>query len=471
MATVGYCSNYGPCGTANAKSTVELKLNLDHCPDCGLTLHPIADLEPLLVASSANREGAQGVRFATPSGPPDAAATLLSPPAAPRSPRTEHFSDPATVPAPAPAAEAPPPAAAVSPPHAAAHDPPPAAVEPPSAPAEESPAAVEPPSAAAEESPPARRPSRLLITSVAAAGALALAAGVAWTVFPSRPAAAAVAFRLCGSDALGGRLGFDLVQGFLTRAGGSALEVTPFDGTGEATVAADVKGNPTRVAITAAGSSAAYAQIAAGTCQAAIAGRPPTAAELAKIRARYPAAPGGFARPVARDGVVVVVNPANHINHLSLDAVRRAFTGAAANWSALGGAQLPIAVVAPDEGSDVAAVFAARALRSDRITANAARKPTLRAVASAVAHDANAIGLVTFSDSSPAKVVALETPNHRIVPPSVLTIGTSYPLSIEFGLYTPARGDNADADRFVAYLASDDAQNAIGNAGFVPASP
>jgi phosphate transport system substrate-binding protein len=300
---------------------------------------------------------------------------------------------------------------------------------------------------------------------------LALAGGIAWTVFPSRPAAAAVAFRLCGSDALGGRLGFDLVQGFLTRAGGTALEVTPFDATGDATVAADVSGNPTRIAITAAGSSAAYAQIAAGTCQAAIAGRPPTAAELAKIQARYPGAPSGFARPIARDGVVVVVNPGNHINHLSLDAVRRAFTGAAANWSALGGAQLPIAVVAPDEGSDVADVFTSRALGSERITARAARKPTLRAVASAVAHDANAIGLVTFSDSSPAKVVALETPNHRTVPPSVLTIGTTYPLSMQFGLYLPARGDNANADRFVAYLASDDAQNAIGNAGFVPASP
>ena len=427
MATVGYCSNYGPCGTANAKSVVELKPNLDHCPDCGLALHPIADLEPLLVAAAANREAAKSGPAEVQPAPPEANAEPRIPvppptPAAPRSPRTEHFSDPG------------PPAAAV-------------------------------------EKAPKRRPSRAVILGVAVVAALALVAGIAWTVFPSRPAPAAVAFRMCGSDALGGRLGFDLVQGFLTRAGGTAMEVTPFDGAGEATVAAEVSGSPTRVAITAGGSSAAYAQIAAGTCQAAIAGRPPTAAELAKIQARYPGAPSGFARPIARDGVVVVVNPGNHINHLSLDAVRRAFTGAAANWSALGGAQLPIAVVAPDEGSDVADVFTSRALGSERITARAARKPTLRAVASAVAHDANAIGLVTFSDSSPAKVVALETPNHRTVPPSVLTIGTTYPLSMQFGLYEPARGDNASADRFVAYLASDDAQNAIGNAGFVPASP
>jgi len=80
----------------------------------------------------------------------------------------------------------------------------------------------------------------------------------------------------------------------------------------------------------------------------------------------------------------------------------------------------------------------------------------------------NAIGLVTFSDSSPAQAIAIEMSNHRSVPASVLTIGTSYPLSMQFGLYEPARGDNASADRFVAYLASDDAQNAIGNAGFRP---
>lgn len=435
MATIGYCSNYGPCGTANAKSVVDLKSNLDHCPDCGLALHPIADLEPLMVAAAANREAAQAGPPEVPTASSPAAAPRPASPVAARSPRTEHFSDPAPVPAPSPAP------------------------------------APEPAAAAVEQPPAARRPNRALIAGVAAAGALALAGGIAWTVFPSRPAAAQIAFRLCGSDALGGRLGFDLVQGYLSRAGGTALEVTPFDATGEATVAADVSGNPTRIAITAAGSSAAYAQIAAGVCQTAITGRPPTAAELAKIRARYPAAPSTFARAIARDGVVVVVNPANHINALSLDAVRRAFTGAAANWSALGGAQLPIAVVAPDDGSDVADLFVSRALGTQRITASAAHKATLRAVASAVAHDANAIGLVTFSDSSPAKVIALETPNHRSIPPSVLTIGTIYPLSMQFGLYAPARGDNANADRFVAYLASDDAQNAIGNAGFVPASP
>ena len=86
-----------------------------------------------------------------------------------------------------------------------------------------------------------------------------------------------------------------------------------------------------------------------------------------------------------------------------------------------------------------------------------------------VAHDRNAIGLVTFSDSSPAKTVALETPSHGYVAPSDLSIGTTYPLSVRFGVYVPS-GSNPVADRFVNYLASDDAHNAIGNAGFVPAS-
>lgn len=456
MATVGYCSNYGPCGTANAKNVVDLKSNRDHCPNCGMTLHAIADLEPLLVAAGRQSAAAEqpSAQISMPEPPaytampeapthtampeppvratvPDAPAPELPPlpsPVQPRSPRTEHFSDPAPAAHVAPAADV-----------------------------------------ADEPAPPRSAPNvpKNVLIGAAALVTLLVVGVVAWMLVP-RGAASTVAFRLCGTDALQGRLGADLVQGFLTSTGGTKVESSPLAG-GESTVAAEVGGSPTRVAIHSGGSAAAYALIASGACQVAITGRAPNATELAKIRGQEAAPPAGFAQTLARDGIVIVVNPLNHVDRLSLDAVRRIFTGEITNWSAVGGENLPIAIVAPANGSDVTDTFDARVLHGGRITEAAKRVASLRLVSGAVAHDRNAIGLVTFSDSSPAKTVALETPNHGYVAPSDLSIGTTYPLSVRFGVYVPS-GSNPVADRFVNYLASDDAHNAIGNAGFVPAS-
>ena len=471
MATVGYCSNYGTCSTANAKDVVDLKSNRDHCPICGMALHPIADLEPLLVAAAANRSSANAApapetskngRVPVPetngrvSVPETNGHTTLAEtnghatraeapvseppptPELPRTPRTEHFSDPDPVPE------------TVAPARA------------PAAPAPSRPAITLP----AMSVPTISLPKNALI-GAAVAGLIVIAA-VVWMLVP-RSASGAVAFRLCGSDALQGQLGFDLVQGFLRSAGGSNVATSPFSG-GEATVSADLSSGSERIAIRSGGSAAAYAQIADGSCQVAIAGRPPTGEELAKIRARYAGAPGGFTRGVASDGIVVVVNPLNRVGRLSLDAVRRIFTGAETSWSKFGGENVPIAVIAPNDGSDVFDQFGTRVLHGASLTGSAKHLASLRAVSTAVAHDRNAVGVVTFSDSSPAKVVALETPSHGYVAPSVLSIGTTYPLSEHFGLYAPTGSGDAVADRFVAYLASDEAQSAIGNAGFVPSS-
>jgi phosphate transport system substrate-binding protein len=472
MATVGYCSNYGTCSTANAKDVVDLKSNRDHCPICGMALHPIADLEPLLVAAAANRSNANpapapetstNARVSVPetngrttlpetnghttlpetNGHATLAEVPVSePPAAPeplpRTPRTEHFSDP---------------------------DPVAETVEPARAPAPAP--ARSAPSLPAITLPTISLPKNALIGAAAVAGLIVIAA-LAWMLLP-RAASGAVAFRVCGTDALQGQLGFDLVQGFLTSAGGSNVATSPFSG-GEATVSADLSSGSERISIRSGGSAAAYAQIADGSCQIAIAGRPPTGEELAKIRARYAGAPGGFTRGVASDGIVVVVNPLNRVGRLSLDAVRRIFTGAETNWSAFGGENVPIAVIAPTAGSDVFDQFGTRVLHGASLTGSAKHLASLSAVSTAVAHDRNAVGVVTFSDSSPAKVVALEAPNHGYVAPSALSIGTTYPLSEHFGLYAPTGSGNAVADRFVAYLASDEAQSAIGNAGFVPSS-
>ena len=57
--------------------------------------------------------------------------------------------------------------------------------------------------------------------------------------------------------------------------------------------------------------------------------------------------------PICRDALVVIVNRDNPVDALSREQVRRIFDGELNNWKAVGGADLPIRVVAP--GSQTAA--------------------------------------------------------------------------------------------------------------------
>jgi phosphate transport system substrate-binding protein len=434
MASSGYCSNYTVCATAASKRVVDLALNRDHCPDCGMMLHVIADLESLRSEAAAPR------RASALNGSASATATAVAPPAAAEPPPPVVAAEPA--PAPARTArtkrfsQAPPP--------------------PPAAPSEARPAA------------PAA-PSRAMLLGGAAVAALIVAAGATWAV-AGHAGASPVAFAICGSDVLGGNLGTGLAQSFLEGAGGSKIVARPLDASGEGEVGAEIAGGSQRIAVRADGAGRAYAQMAAGSCQAGIVDRPPTSTELAALRARDAAAPAALSRPLALDAVAVVVNPSNPVSHLTLAQVSGIFSGAVTSWSQVGGPARPIVALAPPDDFDVASIAGTSVLENGRFGGSVRRLPSERALSSTVAHDRDAIGLVPFSDSSPAKVLALGR-GDAFVAPSALSIGKTYPLTLRLGLYVPSGSAGPLANRFVAYLGTADASNVIGNAGLVPAGP
>jgi len=206
------------------KASLSLKPNLDHCPDCGLALQPDRGLEPLLVAAAANREAAKGGQSATPA-PPEAPDSRPSPAAAPRSPRTEHFSDPAPAGAPRPQPQPRPRAGRRG-------DPPPAAENRRRLPSRNRPPCASEPSLD-------RRCRRRRRRWRWPAGSR----GPSFRAARPRPRSP---FRLCGSDALGGRLGFDLVQGFLNPRRRHGARGDPLRCDRRRDRRCDVSGNPTR---------------------------------------------------------------------------------------------------------------------------------------------------------------------------------------------------------------------------------
>ena len=58
-----------------------------------------------------------------------------------------------------------------------------------------------------------------------------------------------------------------------------------------------------------------------------------------------------FSTTVARDGIAIIVNPANGITGLTADQARGIFNGTIRNWRDAGGADHPIRIVSREAGS------------------------------------------------------------------------------------------------------------------------
>ena len=69
------------------------------------------------------------------------------------------------------------------------------------------------------------------------------------------------------------------------------------------------------------------------------------------------AANGAVAHVVALDGVAIVVNPANTVADLTVEQIAKIYTGEIADWSELGGAAGPIAVIGREAGSGTRGAF------------------------------------------------------------------------------------------------------------------
>lgn len=105
---------------------------------------------------------------------------------------------------------------------------------------------------------------------------------------------------------------------------------------------------------------------------------------------------GAVANLVALDGVAVVVNPENSVEDLTVEQIAQIFTGEVTNWSQLGGADAPIAVLGREPGSGTRAAFEEIVGVADQCGYSAEYSSTGDAIGN-VASNPNAIGYASLS--------------------------------------------------------------------------
>lgn len=176
--------------------------------------------------------------------------------------------------------------------------------------------------------------------------------------------------------------------------------------------------------------------------------------------------------PVARDAITVIVNSENPVNELTVEQLKKIYTGAYKTWDQVGGPAEPIVVLSRESSSGTYVFFLEHVLDKEDYTKDALLLPATSAVIQSVTDSPNAIGYVGLGYAEEAadqvKMISMKSePSSPAVTPSTETV-----LSGDYSLARPLNlvsgGEPVGAIKgFVDYCLSPEGQAVVAETGYV----
>lgn len=170
-----------------------------------------------------------------------------------------------------------------------------------------------------------------------------------------------------------------------------------------------------------------------------------------------------WAAPLARDGLVLVVHPANPVSSLTPDDVRRVYQGFVNNWQTLGGANLPVQVISLEQGSGVRAEFERLVMGQRQIAPETEIVPSPEAALLRVAELPGAVAYGPYSQvSASVKTLAIS----GLTPTADTIANSTYPLRMMIFIMGQTTPQGAYGE-FLAWIQSDEGQRRL-SPGYAP---
>jgi phosphate transport system substrate-binding protein len=216
------------------------------------------------------------------------------------------------------------------------------------------------------------------------------------------------------------------------------------------------------IAVKGGGSGNGIAALINGTADFADASREMKPEEIDQAKAK---GVNPVETPVARDGIAVIVNPANGVKGLTIDQLGKIYRGEITNWKDVGGANQEIVLLSRDSSSGTYEYFKEVVVGKDKNYAKAAKLlPSTQAIVDETTGNEAAIGYIG---------VGYETPDIKVleidgVAASVATVlDNTYPISRK--LYVYSNGDPTGVGKaYVDWILGADGQKVVEDEGFVP---
>lgn len=173
---------------------------------------------------------------------------------------------------------------------------------------------------------------------------------------------------------------------------------------------------------------------------------------------------------IANDGLAVVVNPANPINELTQEQIKKIFTGAYTNWKELGGPDKPIIGYSRENSSGTYVFFQEHVLNKQDYAKTIRLMPATQSIIQAVTDDQWAIGYSGLGYTKDAKVKIINVKkddNSPAVTPTIKTVlDKSYSIARPLFLYFNGE-PQGEMKSFLDFCMSDEGQKIVEETGYV----
>jgi phosphate transport system substrate-binding protein len=226
------------------------------------------------------------------------------------------------------------------------------------------------------------------------------------------------------------------------------------------------------VAVTGGGSGVGIASLINGTCNIATSSREMKAEEIETAKKR-----GVDPKEiiVAYDGIAVIVNLKNPVEQLTIEDLRKIFTGEKKNWKDFGGKDMPIVTLSREVSSGTHAHFKEEVIRLGKKDSTAEfSSDTLlltssQTIVEEVANNESAIGYLGMGYvSSRTKAIKVgKTAGDYVAADVKDVMSKKYPLSRSLLFYVNGQPQGI-IKKFVDFTLSPQGQKQFADTGFVP---
>ena len=168
---------------------------------------------------------------------------------------------------------------------------------------------------------------------------------------------------------------------------------------------------------------------------------------------------------IAYDGIVVVAHPSNPVKDLTMEQVRRIFTGEITNWKEVGGKDMEIVVVSREDGSGSRDAFQEIVgYESGQLIKNAIVASGNGNIKTTVAMNKHAIGFISFEyvDESVSTMAI-----NGVQAKAENVLAGQYELSRPF-LFVHKEDVPESAKQFMEFILTPEGQKVVESAGAIP---
>ncbi len=174
---------------------------------------------------------------------------------------------------------------------------------------------------------------------------------------------------------------------------------------------------------------------------------------------------------IGMDGLAVMTNPKNPITELTLEQIKKIYTGAYTRWSDVGGPDQPIVVLSRESNSGTYVYFQEHVLEKADFSPTCRLMPSTGAIVQSLKDDQWAIGYggVAYGESSGVKILGVKKAPDApaVMPTEAAVLNGTYPIARPLFLYTNGQ-PLGHVKSFIDWTLTPAGQKIVTDTGYMP---